>query len=52
MTTKLNWMETRNQEVSQYHCVECSEIFQFASDNGGTVEPPKYCPLCGKENRT
>jgi DNA-directed RNA polymerase subunit RPC12/RpoP len=45
--TKLNWMETRTQEVSQYHCVQCEEIFQFASDKHGTEQPPICCPMCG-----
>lgn len=46
--TKLNWMETREQEVSQYHCTACDEIFQFASDKHGTERPPVCCPMCGR----
>lgn len=46
--TKLNWMETRTQEVSQYHCTKCTEIFQFASDKHGTERPPVNCPMCGR----
>lgn len=46
--TKLNWMETRTLEVSQYHCVKCEEIFQFASDKNETSEPPVACPMCGR----
>lgn len=49
--TKLQWMETRIQEVSQYHCTACLEIFQFASDKNGTVEPPVACPMCGRAKK-
>lgn len=49
--TKINWMETRTQEVSQYHCTACEEIFQFASDKNGTDEPPVACPMCGRPRK-
>ena len=49
--TKIGWMETRTQEVSQYNCNGCNEIFQFASDKNGTAEPPVCCPMCGSPRK-
>jgi rRNA maturation endonuclease Nob1 len=48
---KVNWMETRTVEVSQYHCTGCQEIFQFASDKHGTERPPVACPMCGSPTK-
>lgn len=47
--TKLQWMGIETEEVSEYSCTACGEIFQFASDSGGTDVPPVACPMCGRK---
>lgn len=44
--TKFGWMEKREQEVSQYHCTKCGEIFQFASDKNGTPKTHRSLVRC------
>jgi len=46
--TKINWTETRTQEISQYYCESCQDWFRYESD---TEQPPNFCPNCGRKSK-